>query len=190
MSLPRMKLHWANWALRIFLFKRQPESRSASAMIPASVNCLQTWGAEVLFINIWLKSIWRFWMLQFMVYIPMIVLKCGWVREVEDLPSWHIPHRRGWQALTSPDVERATEAWWEDRQATLTIFTMMYWCKDRNITKSASNLYGVGIFKLFKRYIMVKILLTLQWSFLALKILINFSNKQHFLNDSLKCNSN
>lgn len=37
---PRMKLYCASWALRIFLFKRQPESRSASAMKPASTNCL------------------------------------------------------------------------------------------------------------------------------------------------------
>lgn len=46
MSSPRMKLYWANWALRIFLLRRQPESRSASAMKPASVNCLQTWKTE------------------------------------------------------------------------------------------------------------------------------------------------
>lgn len=46
MSSPRMKLYWANWALRIFLLRRQPESRSASAMKAASVNCLQTWKTE------------------------------------------------------------------------------------------------------------------------------------------------
>lgn len=43
---PRMKLYWANWALRIFLFRRQLESRSASAMKPPSVNCLHTWQVE------------------------------------------------------------------------------------------------------------------------------------------------
>lgn len=29
----------------------------------------------------------------------------------ENLPSWRIPHRRGWQELTSPDGGRATAAW-------------------------------------------------------------------------------
>lgn len=35
---------------------------------------------------------------------------CDW--EIEHMPSWRNPHRRGWQAPASPDVERAREACW------------------------------------------------------------------------------
>lgn len=64
----------------------------------------------------------------------MIVVDCGQNVEVEDLPSWRNPHRRGWQVLTSPDVERSTEAWWEDRHrcAGVKIMTNTRWEKKRN----------------------------------------------------------
>lgn len=56
----------------------------------------------------------------------MIVIKCGQDGEVEDLPSSHNPHRKGWQALTSPDVERATEACWKDGQTVMKLFSQRY----------------------------------------------------------------
>lgn len=44
--------------------------------------------------------------------------------EVEDLPSWRNPHRRGLQALTSPGVEKSTEAWWKDKNRVIKIRTL------------------------------------------------------------------
>lgn len=124
-----MKLYWANWALRIFLLRRQPESKSASAMKPASVNCLHTWKKKQ----------------QSQINIHVIVVDCGQDVEVEDLPSWRNPHRRGWQVLTSPDVERSTEAWWEDRHrcAGVKIMTNTRW--EKKGTTGAKSLQHVEI---------------------------------------------
>lgn len=109
-----MKLYWANWAFRIFLLRRQPESRSESAMKPASVNCLHTWQIEIPGTHLTHK---RSTAPKMTVCINMTVLKRGQHREVEDIPSWHNPHRTDWQAPPLPGVEKATEALSRDRHA-------------------------------------------------------------------------